>query len=84
MSEMIERVARALCKADGCDPDHESPDQIDAGIKLWTRYVRDARAAIEAMREPTEAMSEAVKPLGLCRTEDAAEIYRAMIDAALR
>lgn len=41
---MIEKIARALCTIDGCDP-------------LWQRYERQARAAIEAMREPTEEMT---------------------------
>lgn len=48
MSEMIERVARAIC-----DASHDNPDPD------WRAYEHLARAAIEAMREPTEAMSSA-------------------------
>lgn len=41
-----------------------------------------ARAALQALREPTEAMEEAAKPYGICMSalDDA---WRAMIDAAL-
>lgn len=43
---VIERIARALAKSSG-DSAH------------WPAYVRQARAAIEAMREPTKAMVRA-------------------------
>ncbi len=72
-TSMVERVARALCKAAG----HTHPDedwtlytdgvmnQVRADVALgdkhqrWHIYERSARAAIEAMREPTEAMIDA-------------------------
>ena len=44
MSEMVERVAKALSKADG----HPAV--------LFDYYLEHARAAIEAMREPTDDM----------------------------
>ncbi len=44
---MVERVARALCAADGYS---WAEDEL---------YMRQARAAIEAMREPTEEMQKA-------------------------
>ena len=40
----LEQVARAICEANG-----------EAG-KWWKNYERQARAAIEALMEPTEAM----------------------------
>lgn len=43
---MIERVARAISKQFGVD----DPD------KMWPYAVPHARAAIEAMREPTDEM----------------------------
>lgn len=63
MSEMIERVARAICVAMGHDPDGPSSDVYvegdpDAGTS-WAGYRNAARAAIEAMREPTDEMSYA-------------------------
>lgn len=55
MSEMIERVARALCKQNGTDPETEITLPLVSG-KNWTLYQASARIAIETMREPTEAM----------------------------
>ena len=53
MSEsMVERVARALCKLDGVDPDGPTT----RGSVNWKLCEEDARAAIEAMREPTQGM----------------------------
>jgi hypothetical protein len=60
MSEMIERVARAMVS-------HLRPDQKDCSLEQLRHVDVDesdlnlvelARAAIEAMREPTEAMME--------------------------
>lgn len=42
-----------------------------------------ARAAIEAMREPTHDMTAAIVPVGEDRT-DAVIVWQAMIDAALK
>lgn len=59
MSEsMIERVARAICTAHGEFPDTETPYNPHVS-HLWQHYIPSARAAIEAMRTPTEAMEEA-------------------------
>jgi hypothetical protein len=57
MSEMVERVAKALSIADGNHPDACSNDEDSQPI--WHLYTADARAAIEAMREPTQAMIHA-------------------------
>jgi hypothetical protein len=48
MSDMIERVARAICEAERMNPD-------DA-LGGWVHWQEAARAAIEAMREPSEEM----------------------------
>lgn len=78
MSEMVERVARAIQATRG---PRENWDRVTPATRdLW---MADARAAIEAMREPTEAMTDA----GWRRIEerdDAAENWRMMIDAALK
>lgn len=63
MSEMLEKAARAACKAAGHDPDgpvcdiyfHDDPD---AG-KPWASYRSVARAVLLAIREPNDAMLEA-------------------------
>ena len=60
MSEMTERVARVICVAAGDDPDgtHGSRGILFSG-QYWTLYDKDARAAIEAMLEPTVEMTDA-------------------------
>jgi hypothetical protein len=86
MAEMIERVARAICAASG-SPD---PDEIWNGHPLWEEFSDDARAAIEAMREPTEPMMQAAESEaeayfgnGQERLEPE-QVWRVMIDAALK
>jgi len=78
MSEMVDKVAKALSIADGFHPEACSSDEDDT--PAWHLYVSMARAAIEAMREPTETMWEAVmdSPSRLRRSD-----WRDMIDAAL-
>ena len=78
---MLERVARAIAK-------RQSPKQEWGELTEWERgeCTKDARAAIEAMREPTPTMIEAridraagkirIHPLDL-------EIWQDMVDAAL-
>lgn len=70
--DMIERVAKALSQ------------QLDKD----GYYVDAARAAIEAMREPTEAMVEAfdtdVDAWISEKIEDPMHLYKVMIDAALK
>ncbi len=93
MSEMSERVARAIAKASGGDPDKLVYDN-DSGMgeihPWWVWEMAVARAAIEAMREPTGPMLNA----GSDRMEQdylgdgryahrPSDSYRAMIDAAL-
>ncbi len=66
---MIERVARALC-TQACKHTNSTPDDMltytDQGMEgrsvtfpRWQNHTDDARAAIEAMREPTEEMKNA-------------------------
>lgn len=82
MADMVERVARAL---------HESMSQQDIMGYLDAKIDAEvlARAAIEAMREPTEAMKLAgeVPIINSGSQDDAWSLsqgtYRAMIDAAL-
>jgi len=60
MTDMIERVARAMCRKFGPDPDETGAAVLDlsgtghlpAGQAAWTAWVDIARAAIEVMREP--------------------------------
>ena len=93
--EMIERVARALCWAQKLDPDALCyNDRAGEGGRQmrWTWWVKEARAAIEAMREPTGYMAEigTLGP-GCDRVEAGVKIvasrhvesWHRMIDAAL-
>jgi hypothetical protein len=60
MSEMVERVARALCRDGG----FQDTDSLDHRVRfgsdppvvdtqpIWRRFEKEARTAIEAMREP--------------------------------
>lgn len=86
MSEMVERVARGIAGADGCD---------DAGwdaMMAWSlEYYRGrARAAIEAMREPTERMvASATWPMiydssGAGTNRSPRQAWELMIDEALK
>lgn len=70
-TSMIEKVARAIA------------DQTGMGHR-WTEHRHEARAAIKAMREPTEAMVFASAKLSQpVHRSDAYLIWQAMIDAAL-
>ena len=69
MSDMIERVARALT-------DHW--ENLEA--KQQNYFRQKARTAIAAMREPTEAMCEAADAVECNQPEC---IWQGMIDAAL-
>ena len=93
MSEMIERVARAIALA---ALDDETRSVVDPeNWPVAESYCDMARAAIEAMREPLLHMIEAgddLIPVARCtETYQIArgskghpeDIYRAMIDAAL-
>lgn len=71
MSEMVERVARAIVsETDG------APFQLSLGVALGV-----ARAAIEAMREPTEEMKAVFCS---ARPETPKTVWHETIDAALK
>lgn len=86
MSEMIERVARALAShhwyMSGNDPEKEGA-VID---RRWRNFEPQARAAIEAMCEPTEAMlaSGSRSIFHSDKDWESNACWRAMIDAALK
>ena len=77
----VEEVARALCWANGQDPDLSLGG--DKQNWLWMEYEHQAKRAIAAMREPSDWMvRHGVPPLE--RRMDLAQVYNAMIDAALQ
>lgn len=80
MSEMVERVARAIAEAG-----RESDVLFYPVGKRAEQYAAIARAAIEAMREPTAEMVESglKKPQGMTDWPAALGVaWRAMIDVA--
>lgn len=80
MSEMVERVARAICKAVGYDADEPARKHGALNdLPMWRTYERDARAAIASMRTPTRAMEIAGSNF-----EAPTLVWSAMIDEALR
>jgi len=84
--DMVERVEAALI-AKAKDQTGGFDDYPASGLD----YAALARAAVEAMREPTEMMCEAGNDTGAVENgvfrisnRDIATVYRAMIDAALK
>jgi hypothetical protein len=85
VTSMVERVARALHQV---ADDRSSPDcKVPWGECLPNYHaliLEDARAAIEAMREPTDLMGNGL-PVGYRPgSMSAREIWSAMIDEALK
>jgi hypothetical protein len=82
---MIERVARGMCRAAITKPAAAmySPDGVEYHVnKRWPEYVDHARAAIETMREPTEAMLENGSAMDSLSGHPL-DIWQAMVAAAL-
>jgi hypothetical protein len=86
MSGMVERVARAICRAGICGPRSHLDQQENEN---WRSFKIEARAAISAMREPTQAMVDAVYiDPGFCDEPGVPsppdDVWRQMIDEALK
>lgn len=97
MAEMVERVARAITLAAGV-PKTWSEEEVARHVAQYAEHdMRVARAAIEAMRVPTEEMQDAGGQAGewtdrLSSDDDKADqerahfalnVWQAMIDEAL-
>lgn len=83
--DMVERVARAICLANGNDPDGGG-----FGNAGWREYLTESRAAIEAMSEVTGPMGLAGYAAwdnfgqdALLGPVELIAIWRAMVTAAL-
>jgi len=94
----IEKVARAMAADDGCDPDDPAyvafPGGTPFGVCWRDKYASKARAALVAMREPSEGMRRAggnqvpraIDEGAVLRADDddlAEWCFTAMIDHAL-
>lgn len=90
MNEMIEREARAICRAFHGRFSDTPQAELNATVeRYWTGYVDIATAAIEVMREPTYPIiaAGAAADNGEDRTigfSGAEEVWQLMIDAALK
>jgi hypothetical protein len=82
---MIERVARAIARAHRIGDLFIAPDGSAHKSEPWQGFVDHARAAIAAMREPTEAMaSEGAFAVDGLFEPGAVAVWQAMTDAALK
>jgi hypothetical protein len=79
----LERAARALCRLDY--PDEAGGEMENYYFdKHGLAYIAQARAVLEAIREPSEGMDEAGKDADdHIEFNNHGRIWRAMIDAAL-
>lgn len=83
--DMVERVARALCREQhiqryGSEMWREG--ELDQKVEgYWRHHIIGARAAIAAMREPTEAMIGAANRNNHPRDIDT---WKTMVDEALK
>lgn len=94
---MIEKVARALCDAEGLNPDKLEPgncvgdwEGVDGVLRngdpahfIWRHRVDLAKAAIEAMRLPTPEMTAVMKNY-VGRVDEVSATYIGMIEEALK
>ncbi len=80
MNEMVDRVALAMMKANDLE---RLPPEWFSGLppseQTEFAYRKLARAAIAAMSDPTDAMVDETNDM-----DDAAAIWRTMIEAALK
>ena len=81
----LERIARALCSQNGLPE-----NTMYQGRPMWEDFLPKARAALNAIRTPTEAMAEAGGAIGGFSdwyegqyAEKASEVWKAMVEAAL-
>lgn len=96
MSEMVERVARAICATrcvraqvfNECCLDETTrligPCKANMAQLLLLGPIQTARAAIAAMREPTDAMCRAGNSKAFITDGSTEDVWQAMIDAALK
>lgn len=94
---MVEKMARAMCLADGKDPeaDWRYTGQVMLAVAVehpetWRTYIRRAKAALLALMEPTEGMVEEGMAHcydgdgdGDCERPNERAIFTAMIQAAI-
>jgi len=75
MKPALERAARALCLLQGL-PENTKFE----GRPMWESFLPNARAVLQAIREPSEAMALAARDVAI--VEHPADVWPAMIDVA--
>ena len=86
LDQWTEAVARALCEADGRDPD-ATVDILGARGAVWTSYFDEARAAVLALAPLViERCAEEVEAAAMAHARAGGQMVeaRAVSDAALR
>lgn len=78
---MVERVARAIYERRSKRKDYVWPDDVYPAVR--NRCLSDARAAIEAMRDPPEYVLDAMNPSKRYASTVIPEAWNDAIDAAL-
>lgn len=85
MKSVLERIARALCSLDGL-PENTQFE----GRPMWESFLPQARAALDAIRTPTEEMEQVGMQL-LSRMrghfvdeKDVRDTWTVMVEAELR
>jgi hypothetical protein len=89
MSEMVERVAKAIWDQERKQPDcGHRPDWEVLNVTAADAYRAKARAAIETMWEPTQVMMKAAElsldENTIGRPKGIVDTWQAMVDAALK
>jgi len=81
---LIESAALSIMREDYPEEFDQTGELSELGQIYWHKrgrwYVSAARAVLQAIREPSEAMDRAAAE---CESSIVADVYRAMIDAAL-
>ncbi|WP_313801701.1 hypothetical protein [Sphingobium sp.] len=78
-TEMIERLARTICKHREINPDDHHPHYSTQ----WEAVAREAKGMLIIMLDPTDPMVRAGAEAGALEPDKARIVYRAMIDAAI-
>ena len=81
--QMVERVAKVISEGLGENPDAPHLTLGETELLVWQQHEALARAAIEAMREPTHHMAFNAHGFRVSYGKRIL-VFRAMIDAALK
>jgi hypothetical protein len=57
---IVERVARAICDANGIDPDKAFDPDVEGAPMYWTIFIPEARASIAVQQELIQQLRDAL------------------------